>query len=258
MTILTNIDSKILIGFEETEFDPVLKEGFREGISTSVLEDIWPPGGIKDWQISAVGMEILSNNLNDTLLGTGARSVLIEGLDTSFVEQSEVVNMNGTTPVVLANTYTRINTMIVIACGTYATTLVGSNTGVITLQLTGGGSIQAQIPVLNNIGIGITSGLHYTVPSGKQALILDIFNNVNDNSPADIFPFVRSMADVVVAPFSPKISSSFIGAIQGLEPIKFEIGSLLDEKTDLWFSGIAESPGADVKVGVELLLRIKP
>ena len=45
--------------------------------------------------------------------GTGARTVLIEGLDENYDIQSETVTMDGTTNVVTTNTYIRLFRMTV-------------------------------------------------------------------------------------------------------------------------------------------------
>ncbi len=71
---------------------------------------------------------IVSASANDTAAGTGARTVRVFGLTTwATKESSEVVTMNGTTPVNTVNSYVIINKLVVATCGT-----VGPNAGVIT------------------------------------------------------------------------------------------------------------------------------
>lgn len=80
--------------------------------------------------------EILSASANDTVAGTGARTVTVYGLDGNGNLAETTVNMNGTTPVSLGN-WTFIHAARVSAVGT---SLVGTNLGEISIR-TGGAVI---------------------------------------------------------------------------------------------------------------------
>ena len=63
-------------------------------------------------------LTLASSNANDTLAGTGARVVLIKGLDSNYDEIQETVNMNGTTiTTATSKSFLRINEMSVISVG---------------------------------------------------------------------------------------------------------------------------------------------
>ena len=74
--------------------------GRKDGLSSSVLDDlsevpsttvVQEPGGIQ--------LEVVSSDANDTILGTGTRSIEMYYLDSNGLEQQEIVELNGTTPV---------------------------------------------------------------------------------------------------------------------------------------------------------------
>jgi hypothetical protein len=67
----------------------------------------------------------------------GAWSVTVEGLDANYLEQSETVYLNGTTPKALANTYIFVSNMHIATAGTG-----GVNEGTITLRIASGGATQ--------------------------------------------------------------------------------------------------------------------
>ncbi len=74
-------------------------------------------GGRYPFPTTAAIMSIVSSDVNDTLLGTGAQKVLLTGLDSNYDEQSEIIELNGTTPVSTTLSYLRINGFLVIETG---------------------------------------------------------------------------------------------------------------------------------------------
>lgn len=134
--------------------------GINSAVS-STLQDIWDAGGIMVYPTTSETWEILSGDANDTLAGTGARTALVIGLDINNVVQQEVVNLNGTTPVVLTNSYFRPRQVIIIAAGSG-----GVNAGAITVRVESGGNTRLMISAGNNISFSS----HYTVPAGKVAV----------------------------------------------------------------------------------------
>ena len=53
-------------------------------------------------------IDCVSDDADDTSAGTGARTIFIQGLDADYDELTEVLIMNGLTPVQSVNTYMRI------------------------------------------------------------------------------------------------------------------------------------------------------
>jgi hypothetical protein len=80
-------------------------------------ETIWKHTGTWIPMTTARTMSIVSDNANDTSAGTGARTLLVAGIDASGEAQTEIVTMNGTTPVVTTSTWLGINPSIVLTAG---------------------------------------------------------------------------------------------------------------------------------------------
>lgn len=129
--------------------------------------DIWDGGGIYTGFPNEVEtLEISSSSVNDTLLGTGARTVIISNLlDGDGNEMPDViVNLNGTSWVSLGTqTYSRCTRIRVISVGSN-----GGNEGLITLRHT---TTTANIFAVVPIGKNSTSIMAYTVPTGKTLFV---------------------------------------------------------------------------------------
>ena len=150
--------------------------------------------------IVLTSLELVSSDVNDTLLGTGARSVYVEGIGEDWHEVTEIVDMDGTDPVALANTYFRIVRMYVVDTGTYATAAAGSHIGTLTLQETGAGDAWASIDA-TDFPLGQTEIGAYTIPAGKIGYVKSIHLHVDSAKAVDIIAFQRVAADDITAPY---------------------------------------------------------
>jgi len=200
-------------------------------ISTGIV-DIW---GIKSiytgFPINDVEtMEIFSTSLNDTVLGTGARTVEITNLlDVNGNEMPNVVvNMNGTTPVSLGSqTYYRGGTVVkVLTAGSS-----GQNMGDITLRhTTTTNNIFSFLPIGNNQ----SSVLAYTVPMGKTLYVnhisIQMARNNGAAGSAQMSVRARPYGGVFNAIKDPEISNS--------SPYMFDGGvyHIFKERTDIKLS----------------------
>jgi|8_EtaG_2_1085327.scaffolds.fasta_scaffold00826_10 hypothetical protein len=126
------------------------KFGFNSDIDTAE-ETLWTQGGVYAYSTSAALIYLSSTDANDTVSGTGARTVTIEGLDSSYVAISETLNLNGQTQVATTKQFIRVNRMYVVTAGageTAAGTLYvgtsGASSGVPT------GTTYAAIPQGDN------------------------------------------------------------------------------------------------------------
>lgn len=136
-------------------------------------EDIWDPGGVLIYPTAGETWEVVSSDVNDTALGTGARTLFVSYIDDSYVNQNEQVTLNGTTPVVLAATAAfRLRNSLVLTAGSS-----NVNAGDLTFRPQGGGNIRGQI----NAGDVNSFNGHFTVPAGETAHLSFIFSNINKN-----------------------------------------------------------------------------
>jgi hypothetical protein len=140
--------------------------GINGAVGTS-LETVWVGGDAYTFPASATTTTISSSNANDTSAGTGARTVLVEGVDASYTAVSETASLNGQTGVTLTNQYLRVNKITVLTAGSG-----GTSAGSIYV---GTGTVTTGVPavVLNRTGSSSNeseSGF-YTVPAGYTAYI---------------------------------------------------------------------------------------
>jgi len=144
--------------------------GLNSEVGT-VLETVWQEGGVYAFPAAATVMTVSSSSTDDdgSPAGTGARTVVVEGLDANYVEISETITMNGTTAVNTTNSYLRVNKMYVATAGT--------TTGAVGNIYIGTGTVTTGKPavVYNMMGIGTNTSesLIYTVPANNTAYLLN-------------------------------------------------------------------------------------
>lgn len=141
--------------------------GRKDSLSTTILDDITEipsttvvtnPGGIQ--------CEVVSDDDNDTLAGTGVQKIEIHYLDTNGAEQSETVNMAGQTPVnTVATDIDHIQWMHAAQVGGNANEVAIGN---ISLRNTPGTTTYEYISAGGNQSLSA----RYVVPTGKTAYIL--------------------------------------------------------------------------------------
>jgi hypothetical protein len=132
---------------------PVFVFGFNPDVQ-NVEETVWDHGGVYTYPASATQMTISSSNA-----GTNA-VVSIVGLGAGYVEQTELITLNGQTPVTTANSYLRINGMSALT-GTVADSIY-LGTGTVTSGVPA--TVYARIINGNNR----TEAGIYTVPAGYE------------------------------------------------------------------------------------------
>jgi len=191
----------------------------------------------------------LSTSAADTALGLGLRSLEVHGLSPIGEDQDEIIVMNGTTPVVSALTYSRVNKMHNETVGTYG----GSHQGDITCRVSGGGSIQSvmmgQEGAVNSsvqYGSGEAGNGYWSVPLGKVLYItrLEVIPDVGTNKTIDIALYEREGILNVTTPFDPR--RVLWGEKSVDMPISKEFKSHIKIKglTDLWFRGLGSAASA--------------
>ncbi len=90
--------------------------GYNPDVDTSI-ETVWPAGGLLTFPAAALQMTVSSSSTSDTSAGTGARTIVIEGLDINHAEISETVTLNGQTAVTTTKSYLHINNAYVATAG---------------------------------------------------------------------------------------------------------------------------------------------
>ena len=130
--------------------------------SNGSLETVWSNSSLYIYPTSATVMKVSSTSADDTAAGTGARTIRVDGLNANYNEISEIVTLNGQTPVVTNNVFIRVFRSFVITAGS-ADTAAGTiyiGDGVVTAGVPA--TIYAVIP----LGENQTLMAMWTVPAG--------------------------------------------------------------------------------------------
>lgn len=90
--------------------------GFNADVDTTQVS-VWPLPSLITFPAAALQMTVSSTSANDTSAGTGARTVVVQGLDANYNEVSEIVTMNGQTAVTMTASLLRVNYAYVLTAG---------------------------------------------------------------------------------------------------------------------------------------------
>jgi len=138
-------------------------------------EQIWPPGTIQVLPTAAGTASVVSSLAADDAASTGAREIIVFGLDANYSLVQETVTMDGLTPVVTSQSFLRIYRAYTTAVGSG-----GVNAGNISISI--GGNLQAYIEASE----GQTHISQYTVPADKFLLLTDFYAQVGRTGANDL------------------------------------------------------------------------
>jgi hypothetical protein len=140
--------------------------GFNQDVDTAQVT-VWPLPSLITFPAAALQMTVSSSNANDTSAGTGARTIVVEGLDADYNEVSETVTMNGQTAVTMTTFMLRVNYAYVVTAG--------SGNGAAGDIYIGTGTVTAGVPAtvydIIKFDYNTTITGSYTVPAGYTAYV---------------------------------------------------------------------------------------
>jgi len=142
--------------------NPIRQSGYNAD-NAATYETVWNSSTAYSYPTAADTLDVVSDSTADDSAGTGARTLYIEGLDADYVEQSETIIMDGTTPVETANEYIRLFYARCVTVGTG-----GVNAGIITIADVTSSTTLALILA----GEGATAQAVWTVPANKEAIFI--------------------------------------------------------------------------------------
>lgn len=185
------IDPRAITLGWRTGFSTVTKFGSNTDVDAATApEDIWSGGGLYTGfpTGAAETITITSGSDDDTATtGAGCRTLTISGLDANGAEQTETVNMGGTGGTTTTSTWTRVFRAYGASGGASAT-----NVGAITITHT---TTTANVFCVIPAGFGQTRQACYTIPAGKQGLLIggrvSISNNQVNAQECDVAIAIR-------------------------------------------------------------------
>lgn len=218
------------------------KNGYNPGIAQTLVT-VWNEATTMTFPAAATVMTLSSSSANDTAAGTGARTVTINGLNSSYVTTTEVVTLNGTTGVSTTNSFLRINSLSVATAGSG-----GSNAGIIYI---GTGVITAGKPatIYGSIaaGVNLSRQAFHTIPSGSTGYLLSLLAST-DTAGTQVQVYTRTQTGLFVL---NRIFQLGIGAgtVQDYQlPLALQAG------TDIEARATVASGTAKVAVQLEILV----
>ena len=145
-------------------------EKFGANLSVGAdIETIWETGGIYEYLTVASTVSAISDDSGDTVTGTGARTIEIQGLDSNYNTVTEIISTNGTSSgPASTNEFLRIYRALVKTAGSTGTNeghidINAGSTTVISIGTKGTG--------VNKEGFGQSQTSVYTIPAGKTGYI---------------------------------------------------------------------------------------
>jgi len=183
-TLFEQVEQKMLGGWPKRIYehtDLAISKGHTKGHRTLYKfgynpdvngdeETVWSQGGDFPYPTSAVTMFVSSTSANDANGGTGANSIIIQGLDENYDEVEETVLLNGQTQVATQNSYLRIYRAFVTLCGTG-----GTSGGIIYVGSSGATGGVPNTTIYANLHLGNQTQIAaYTVPAGYTLYVDDI------------------------------------------------------------------------------------
>jgi len=227
-----------------TGYSNVSKFGYNPTVGSGNYESIWEGSNAYPWMSAADQLEVLSSDTDDTSAGTGARTVELQGLDSSWNVLTETVTMNGTSAVTTTGSFLRIFRARVVTAGSS-----GRNEGTITIRDQDTSTTRALITNGATDGNGQTLMAVYTIPAGKTGYII----NINVSSAKDQEQTYRLMSrDNTVANAAWNVKEFLTGRGGFSDWKKYAINKAT-EKTDLDFQVISNSTSSAAG-GFELIL----
>jgi len=230
-------------------FSSVNKFGRNNDVDAAAAEDIWDGGALWVPPTTHRTHAIVSSDAADTAAGTGARTVTLFGLNSSWAEVSETVTLDGTTPVNTVGTYHRIYRMFVASAGSGL-----KNAGNITATAATDGTVTARITA----ALGQTLMAIYTVPAGKTAYMTDYYAAINiaggGAAYADIELYVRPDVSVATSPYQLKHFLNL--ATTGTSYLRHEFAPYfkITERSDIIMRSATTVNNTDVSAGFDLIL----
>lgn len=208
----------------------VSKFGYNLDVdATAAAEDIWGGGGLYTGfpTGAAETVQVFSSDASDAAAGTGLRTIMLSGLDANYAQQTEMITLNGVTPVTSAKTWTRVN-----RCPGQSAGSGGTNAGIITVRHS---STTANVFAQIAAGAGQTQISGFTVPAGYTACLsgyrVSVSNATNPGTAARVQVSVRARA------FGTGLfrmnRTLWAAAGIGVTHVELEGGIVFAEKTDV-------------------------
>jgi len=194
----------------------------------------------------------------DTAAGAGARSIVLEGIDSTGAYATETLVTAGVSASASTSTsWLRIFRAYVGTSGTYSVVVANSHADVITIENTAGTEDWVIIDA-NGVARAQSEIAAYTVPTGKTAYLMDIHYAVDTTKTTGIILFQRAGILRASAPYTAARELLVLSGIasSGTQTFEIPLGPF-KEHTDIWVMANVSATTSEIGVGFEILLKDK-
>lgn len=220
--------------------------GRNPSVQSISPEDVIVGGGTYIFPTAARIHDIESDSGLDTGAGTGARTVLVQGLDVNFDRQEEIVITSGTVPKATMLSYTRINGFAVLTAGS-----LEDNVGTLTATAQVDGTVTSQIAP----GDGNALQAVFTIPNNEFAYQGQFYAgmlimNASQNT-ASVRILVRAFGGVFQTLMVIPLVARGTSFVNRLYTFPFEIPA----KSDIKMAVGVSTNNTDISAGYDLRLQ---
>ena len=219
---------------KESGYQNLYRSAYSNAITT-VRSVIRAAGGTYVFPTVASTMTVSSSSTADI-----GQSILIEGLNASYVEQSEVVVLNGQTGVSTTKSYFRLNKITVITDSPNTVGGIYVGTGTVTA------GVPATVYGFCSSADRVSQSTIYTVPAGKKYIVTNgsISSGTTASGNKYITAYFMSRVNGVL------YTTSTIGVTTSFQNLPYNPPIVIPEKTDIWTEAISSSGTDSVAVTI--------
>lgn len=255
-TSLANINNSLNSDYYENALlglnSNKLVDGFTSYGTVSQTENIISSGGLNiNYPFLSVAQKVFvaSANIGDSFTGTGAKQIVVGGLDANYLHISETINLNGTTPVQSVNNFLRINYM-------YISTF-NNNTSIYRYPLgkiyCGYGTFSTATGFTNNLRVISTADNTdrdsvYTLLDGYVGFVKDLQITTETNGNLQLTVYLRNFGDTFFRKIVPYKTNKGVNQLGGTIPFP------LSPRTDIIITGSIDTNSAYTSCHMSLIL----
>lgn len=206
---------------------------------SSTFVDIWGGPGSMIYPTANETWEVRSDDINDTLSGTGSHSLTQNYLDENYIEKTVTVDLDGITWVTLSSDMFRSNGALALPSGSNM-----RNHGKITIRDVATQNVRQVI----SPGFSASQDSHFTVPANKTILTMQSISFYPKNESGVITSNIMFFGtNTWITGISiPAYQSGFTIDIKALLPFP--------EKTEILIQANSTNPNVDVSAILEMLI----
>jgi hypothetical protein len=192
-------------------------------------------------------------NANDTANGSGAREIVLIGIDEfgDYTTQA-LATAGASASAQTSKSFIRLFDVYVSKSGTYSTQTARSHAGTITIENAAGGEDWAVI-VDGTLGRGKTEIAVYTTPRDRSAAVRNITISSDSDKKANIVLYKRENILEVAAPYSSMLMVTEYPQSSGLIDVIFDPPLYFPPLCDFGFLANVSASTIDVAVNMDII-----